>query len=387
MGRVEHRVFAGLIRRSLIWLTAGMYLLMLLHGSAVRAQSTIDYGETVSGTVTDETFRVLYTFAGKTGDVVNITMTATETTLDPVVILIGTDNRLIGRADDSGDLALPDTARIQSVELPADGAYFIVATRFGQDRGTTVGAFTLTLERVGLINEVGENIVLRFGQSVVESISDTQPQREFVFSALRGEVITIKMKRITGDLDATLVLTDAAGSVLLTNDEDSDAPGTSDAGINLYRVRESGNFVIIATRYGGSAGTSEGAFSLSLDRLDGSEVGLTPDLPVLLGYNESVTGTITKEAPTRYYQIEIRTGTTLVIEVRRTKGTLDPTVTLLSADGSRVLQAQDSGARGIFARIRGYTVLADATALIAVSRFNGADGITSGDYTLVAGIR
>jgi len=390
VGRFKHRLYATLI---FIFITC--FICCTLPDHSAQAQSAISYGETVSGAITAEAFRVLYTFEGKSGDVVNIAMAATDGTLDPVLLLIGADNRLLGRADDSGDdagdnsgdVALLTAARIQNVLLPADGMYFIIATRYGQEQGITDGTYSLVLERVGLINEAGRNIVLRFGENIVETIDDVTPQREFAFSALRGEIITIKMKRITGDLDPSLVLTDANGAVLLTNDEDSNIPGTSDAGINQFRVRDSGNFVIITTRYGGSAGTSQGAFSLSLDRLDGAEVGLTPDLPLLLGYNEPVQGTITKDAPTRYYQLDVQSGTALVIEVRRTKGTLDPTVTLLGADGLRVLEKQDSGARGIFARITNYSVLADDTVLVAVSRFNGANGITSGDYTLVAGIR
>ncbi len=127
----------------------GPYLLTLEAGAAAAANS-IAYGETVTGTITDEDYRTLWAFDGAQGDVVTITMIASSTaqTLDSYLILIGPDGTQIASNDDAADTSIGDfNAQIANAPLPASGEFTIVATRFGEQFGNGAGDYELSLRQ------------------------------------------------------------------------------------------------------------------------------------------------------------------------------------------------------------------------------------------------
>lgn len=342
--------------------------------------SVLTYGQTVQGAVTNNSVRILYTFQGHKGDIIDITLNRTDGNLDPMLVLTDNNNSLIAMDDDS--VATSYNATLVSVELPHDGIYFLVATRFGQERGSTTGGYLLQLQRTGINTSSGSTTVLHYGDSVVLTIDDSHYQHEFVFSAVRGDVITVKMQRISGDLDSLLILVDDQGDTLSINDDDPSSPGTLDAAISNWRVERTGDYALIATRFGRDAGTSSGGFSLTLDRSKPETLGKTPDKAILLDYNTTVTGTIESGSINRYYLLEVHKGDTLNIEVTRTSGNLDPTLALLSTDLKRKLAVSDNNVRGKIVRISSFKIYVDGAYLLVVSRFNGETGTTTGDYTL-----
>src|SRR5688572_24431618 len=109
------------------------------------AQGNLLYGQTVTGRITNDDFRVLYTFEGREGDIVEATLTRTSGNLDPLLILTDDGNNLLAFDDDGsiGEYA----SKIKSTQLKKDGLYFLIATRFGQERGLTTGDFSLKLDR------------------------------------------------------------------------------------------------------------------------------------------------------------------------------------------------------------------------------------------------
>jgi hypothetical protein len=358
-------------------------IITLLSVAPIHAQDNqLSYGQTVTGQITKDAFRRIYTFQGRKGDIIEATLTSTDNKLDPALILTDEHNGLIAMDDDdAGDY----NATLPSIRLTEDGVYFLIATRFGQERGLTTGGFSLTLTRVGIVSNDAqpEGTVLQYGDSVVKEIDATVSQHLFAFSALRGDIISVTMQRISGDLDPLLVLADAQGQVILSSDDDPESPGTLDAAIRTLRIQQTANYVIIATRFGQEAGTSSGGFSLKLEKLGAESIGRTPDFPELLDIRTIVTGSISKDVVRRYYQIEAKAGEVLTVEVKRTKGNLDPTVQIMSGDGQRLLASNNTGARGVNARITEYRIPLDGQYLVVVSRFNGDTGITAGDYSLL----
>src|SRR5258708_25899636 len=216
-----------------------------LVSTAAQGNNEIAYGQTVSGHISNDAFRVVYTFQGRNGDIIDATLTATDGTVDAELILADSQNKLIASDEDSGSNL---SAAILSQQLPADGLYFLIATRFGQERGLTTGSFTLSLSHVGITSSSGA--ALQYGDSIVGEISDTQFQHVYAFRATRGEIIKITMQRISGNLDSMLILADASGNVLLTDDEDPESPGTLDSAIRNLRIERTGNYVVVATRFG-----------------------------------------------------------------------------------------------------------------------------------------
>src|SRR5262249_46442340 len=344
--------------------------------TAAQGNNEITYGQTVSGHISNDAFRIVYTFQGRKGDIIDATLIATDGTLDPELILADAQNNLIARDDDSGANL---SAAILSQQLPGDGLYFLIATRFGQERGLTVGSFRLTLSHVGIT--ASSDAPLQYGDSIVGEISDAQFQHIYSFRATRGEIIKITMQRISGDLDSMLILADASGNVLLTDDEDPDSPGTLDAAIRNLRIEKTGNYVLVATRFGREAGESQGGFSLVLDRLPPESLGKVPEKAVLIDFGGTANGNIDADHLMFFYLIEAKKGDVLTIEAQRTKGNLDPILILYTAD-LKQLAENDSGVRGQNARITAFNVPADGKYILMVSRFNRDKGITAGSYAL-----
>ncbi|HLU10081.1 MAG TPA: PPC domain-containing protein, partial [Oceanobacillus sp.] len=107
----------------------------------------IRYGESITGTISDEQYALFYQFDGTAGDEVMIRAERLTADLDPIVVLRDADNRNLpnGMNDDAD----PTTRNsLLTYTLPETGEYIIAVTRFGVREGTTTGNFRLTLERL-----------------------------------------------------------------------------------------------------------------------------------------------------------------------------------------------------------------------------------------------
>ncbi len=104
----------------------------------------ITYGQTVTGSITDQQRFRLYSFEGQQGDIVTVGMNQSSGTLDPSLYLLSPQNILVARNDD----VAPGENRnslIEAVTLPSTGTYYVIATHYGLDVGGTQGTFNLTL--------------------------------------------------------------------------------------------------------------------------------------------------------------------------------------------------------------------------------------------------
>ncbi len=108
----------------------------------------IQFGQPVSGIISsDNTFDV-YGFNGAAGDSISISMASQ--TLDTNLYLISPGDRELAANDDADPNLLSATGRntdslISEFVLPDNGPYVIIATRFGNQYGGTIGVYTLTL--------------------------------------------------------------------------------------------------------------------------------------------------------------------------------------------------------------------------------------------------
>lgn len=139
-------------------LLACVLLALMALTTSLSAQDMIpiSYGEAVTGEITASD-DVRYTFEGAAGDVVTITMIATDGNLDPRLFLTTADDidafAALAENDDSGDPEIGEyNARIADFELPDDGTYMILASRFS---GT--GTFMLALETPDAPADMGDD--------------------------------------------------------------------------------------------------------------------------------------------------------------------------------------------------------------------------------------
>lgn len=115
----------------------------VIYGSA-QDTPRIEYGDTVSGEITNREFEIPFDFEGSDGDIIIIEM-------QPVDLLGDLNRPEILLLDEKGDI-VADTSQSYSyrgallaLELPDDGLYTILASRADGRAGDSVGEFNLIL--------------------------------------------------------------------------------------------------------------------------------------------------------------------------------------------------------------------------------------------------
>jgi len=154
-----------------------LLLVLLLVGLALgsgiaQAQGgaeLLEYGQSVTGELSNQKFEFAYTFTGKAGDVIIIEMAETDSESDldnPAIFLLDSNSEVIGTAEGAGGRV------VFAAELPDAGTYTILATREGGRGGESVGPYRLTLLQPPLL-------------VVGEPVTATADSREVSYFAIR----------------------------------------------------------------------------------------------------------------------------------------------------------------------------------------------------------
>ncbi|MBI5960328.1 MAG: redoxin domain-containing protein, partial [Chloroflexi bacterium] len=188
----------------------------------VDSEHTLSYGASVTGTLNDDQPEERWTFTGQQGDVITLEMTRVFDEpggLDGYMLLIGPGNETLIEMDDGPDGLMP---LVKNYELPAEGTYTVVAARFGFANGLSAGDYTLTLSSAGLpaAGEPGETASgvrwlaagelppdLRratYNDPAAGAISSEDAEDWYMFSGRAGDILTIRMESMGGDLDPFL---------------------------------------------------------------------------------------------------------------------------------------------------------------------------------------
>ncbi len=120
---------------------------MLDVGAALTSAIPMNFGDTLSGSITQNAKYALYTFEGQAGDLVRIGMQATAGTLDTSLFLLSPDGAQLAANDDAVLNETTDSL-IDSFTLPVDGTYIVIATHYGLLYGGTSGTYNLSLTRL-----------------------------------------------------------------------------------------------------------------------------------------------------------------------------------------------------------------------------------------------
>jgi len=332
------------------------------------------YGGLVSGQITNANPRAVYFFDGLRGEVISIRLETTNGNLDPVLTVLDASGQMIARADDS--LGSRDVT-IPALSIPASNRYYVVVGRFGYGLGSTTGGFDLSMERIGVSSASGS--ALRYGDSVINNISNMTPQLYYSFRAERGDIVNIKMQRNSGDLDAYLQVVDSSAFVIADND---DVPGSGlDAEITNLVIEEAGTYIIKATRYGEAAGTSTGQFILTLEEAENSGFGNSPQTAIPVLVNQIQDGELTVPNFTQYYVFEAKQNDLITVRMDRVRGSVDAFLVLADANLQEIA-TDDDGGGGQNAKIDGFLIPADGTYYILATRFDREAGTTAGEYRL-----
>jgi len=122
-----------------------LILTLVLNETGIGAQETaLEFGQPVTGAITETDYEFEYPFSGAAVDVVIAEMRALDpygALNKPVLMLMDANRQVL--ADTT--LAFSFTFAVLAAELPADGDYILLATRLDGRTGDSVGEFSLEL--------------------------------------------------------------------------------------------------------------------------------------------------------------------------------------------------------------------------------------------------
>ncbi|MBL8146741.1 MAG: PPC domain-containing protein, partial [Anaerolineae bacterium] len=275
-----------MIRRLLLIFSLLVLAVVPLAVSAQADATPIAVGDSVDGELTEDATSALYSFEGKEGDSVLITLISDD--FDPYLVLSDADENELTTDDDSaGSL----DASISFV-LPADGEYVITATSYAARNGltTSTGAYTLSLETF-------EIETIEPGETVQGTLTASAPSQTFSFTAAAGDGVTIRLE--SDDFDSYLRLNDPNSVEIAYND---DGAGNLNSLIGPITLNDSGIYTIVASSLGGS---DTGDFTLTL-----STANLQP-----VTVDEPLTGELTRANGSAFFTLEASAGDTISISV------------------------------------------------------------------------
>lgn len=232
---------------------------------APAGSQQIRYGETVTGEINDKTSVIPFQFVARAGDLVRIELNATAGNLDPLLWLLDENQQEIARNDDARN-GIRDSRLM--LALPRAGTYTIMATRFGEENGTSSGEYVLILTQEATADTPDGSAtpamrILSYGDQVRGAISNADFEIRYTFEGSREDAISIDMQAASGNLDSYLILLDPDGQLLESNDDRTAI--TRDSQIIFDSLPATGTYTIVVTRFGGETGSTTGDFMLQLN--------------------------------------------------------------------------------------------------------------------------
>ncbi|TVR19372.1 MAG: hypothetical protein EA396_12735 [Anaerolineaceae bacterium] len=357
--------------------TSGTYTLEIERvGNGSAPNCAMRYGDTVFYNISDDQPEIIYSFRGRQGDIIDVIMRRRSGDLDPYLKIADALGVVL---DDNDDMIGGDTkdAGIQGFVIPADGTYFIFATRYGQRSGTSTGNFSLHLAE-GQFSGAGSTplaaLNIRYDMTLDGDLSENQPMRYYRFEAQQDELVTVRVGRSSGNLSPTVAITNAS-LIELANGRTAADGGRL---IEDWLVPADGAYYVVV----GREGASMGGYQLRLTSAGDAFDGVPPDLR-RVRYGTSLTGNIDDETPLMRYVFFGEAGDTIRITMDRSTGDLDPVVGLANAAGTVLINDVNSGVDQN-ARIDRYTLPQTGVYYIEAGRFEGdAPSGSGGSFVLV----
>lgn len=344
-------------------------------------------GDVVAGTITDAAAIIPYSISLEAGAVITITMEQQSGDLDPLLILYDPAGNEVERNDDAAQTVGDNTYNAQIINFTASqtGTYTIEATRYGQAEGDSTGQFQLALTASSTSSTAGTTLTV--GASVDGQITASSGEDSYPLPLEAGQSVTITLEATSGDLDAQVILYNAAGDELVRNDDAQAivANNSLNAQIVNFVATETATYTVIATRYGESAGGTTGGYQLRISSgtdFTGDNLVTGPALTV----GDEAMGMISASETAIEYTLPLETGQTVTITMQQVNGNLDPYLILIGPDGSQVTDNDDAeetvGGNTLNAQLTGFRAPSSGTYTIQATRFGEENGSTSGQFHL-----
>ncbi len=234
-------------------------------GNTAQAALSINYDATVDGELSNAQPVRYYRFQARQNDLITVEMTRSGGNLDSFLVIANASLQELVENDDAN----PSTQNAAIVDwlVPADGTYYIIATRLQREAGTTTGGYRLSLRNAGnAFADVPANVRrVRYGTSITGTIDDVTPTIQYAFFGEAGDTVRVTMDRSSGNLDPLIVLRNATGTALVSDD---DGGIDRNARLDRFTLPASGVYIVEATRAeGDNSGGTAGNFLLVLAQL------------------------------------------------------------------------------------------------------------------------
>lgn len=363
-----------MIRRTVLFLL--VMVALAVRPLFAQEREVLTFNTPVSAELNDRTVSHQYQFEGLRGETVRILLDVTSGDLDPILTILNADGAVVTMRDDAKLSNMSRSIHVDSLRLPNNGMYTIIVARFGYGLGVTSGDFTLTVERIGVGSSSGS--ALRYGDSVIQMLTDQEPQLYYSFEGRRGDIITVRMQRMSGDLDPALQIVNNQSILIAEND---DMETSLDSEITAFALPYDGTYIIIASRFGRAAGRSTGSFVLTLNSALESGLGRTARSAIPFTYGQTATGEVTQNRPEVFYEFSGQQDDLITIQMTRTGGSLDAFLQLM--DGARnVIASNDDFGNSQNAQIDNFRLPTTGIYTIVATRFQAQTGDTLGGFTL-----
>jgi hypothetical protein len=412
-----------------IVMAIGLAFVVVQPVLTARAATQLEYFKPVKATLAAGQ-RVEYTFNGKKGDKITITMAVTDGDVNPYLSLYDPQGTLIGENDNG---AGKDNAMLSGIVLALDGTFKIVAVNVNASGAGEYSLIVLRESVKGVIYYDGKpnsdkqayqlsrpwghtNITYRimntlpgFDASAVRQIiaqgfgvwAQATPLK---FTEVSGNAdINIQFNRIDGPLsvlgEACPPSSPCAGEITFDSEEPwvLGAP-QSEQDISFLGVasHEFGHAIGLLHSNDSSAlmyyayspyNVQPNADDIAgIQRLYGSgqgSVNNAPSAPPSTGANgqPQVTGTINDQSYVNFWDFDVQAGEAVTITMQKQSGNLDSFLVLLDANNHILAYDDDSGGRRE-AQLRNVTLPQSGTYTIAATRAEQAQGHTQGNYVL-----
>lgn len=390
----------------------------------------LEYGDTVEANISGDTYLLGFCLNAEEGDVLSVEMNTTSGDLDGYLAIYDPVNEtiLVENDDRSEDDRDP---QIANFEIPADGEYIIIASRFRFEDGETAGDFELIVSDSG--GEIGSgggggsldgflgggnsscaalveglNVPdaeigsLSYGDSVESDITNSTNVALYCFNAQAGDVIDVDMSTTSGDLDGLVGVYDPASDTLLVqNDDRSEAD--RNPFIDDFTIPADGTYVVVASRYLLADGETTGSYRLTLTTGSGGEGSIlggrgsggevcaaaidtyfeTGAVSGTVAYGDTVRGTINDDDYGLLYCFEVSAGDVVQVDMQTIGGDLDGQVAIYDPVTEEIIvQNDDRVSSNLNPLIDGFTMPRDGAFFIFATRYNTDEGETSGDFEL-----
>ena len=301
--------------------STGNYYLYLQRLNNPGSPVSINFGQTLSGSIVIPAEMGTFTFTGNKDDKVLVRVVESSSTHWPGTRVYSPDGTKLCEANSADSVS----TEIASCTLTMSGIHTILA--YGSSSGMIIGDYYIYLQR---LNNPGSPVAIDFGQTLPGSIPTPAEMDTYTFSGNAGDKVLVRAGE-TSDTHWPGVRLYGPDGTKLCEANSTDSVTTEIASCTLTNT---GIHTILA--YGSSYGGSIGNYYITLQRLN------NPGSSASIIFGQTLPGSIPTPARMEFYTFSGNAGDRVLVRMGESSGTLWPGLRVYGPDGTKLCQADSS---------------------------------------------